>query len=828
MAEASEIAALLAHTDWTRALARGLAGDAHLADDLVQEAWVAALERPPRTDRPLRGWLATVLRRRASDLGRERGGRERREQHAARDEALPSTHELVERAALQRTLVEAVLELDEPFRSTVLLRFFEGLPPREIARRSGVSVATVQSRLTRALERLRERLSRGGGRSAWLSALAPLLREPVVAPLLLGIPVMKTVAALVAVSLLVGWFLWPAEEDGGARVAAQVQETERVEDGDGAGAGGASAPSKPARTVSQRESGGGAVTRATPVPEPAVPARLARGRVLDTRGNGLANVALVLGAREDEQGRAGARCTSGPGGWFELELDRAGEAIVAADPGWATVLAGVVRTLGETRPLVVVAPELALAGLVVDENGVPVGGAELAFELPPGFGNEWGLALDFARTVGWRARSAADGSFALAGVPTVAGSTLRASLGGFRPHREPAPGADTRSHVIVLARPARTDALVHGVVVDPSGAPVADARVAAQSESTLTGADGTFTLDLAQPGARPPLVAARRGYQPAVFEPETDGHGAPLWPATLVLRLGAPLDALTGRVVDADGRPVVGARVWVDDPTPLGDVGRNRLAAENLARGDERFWSYEVSDAEGTFRLAGLMDRSYRVKALDPENLLEVVAAGVRASDSPLELVLPTDRLLERVAGRIVDARGEPVEGALVRLIRTTFRMQLAEGRQSDAAEAQTQLTGADGAFEFHDVPEDVGLIVTGDTILFAWAEVAGQEDVEAIEVVARLRMQLLVELDPPRERADGFRVLDPAGQELVLTVIRGDGPFYGPRMALVDGRSAVVSLDEEAATLVLLRGEETVARVPLNLAADEVNVVRY
>jgi RNA polymerase sigma factor (sigma-70 family) len=130
MSNGNEIAALLAETEWTRALAKSLAGEAGLADDLTQEAWVAALERRPRADRPLRGWLATVLRRRWSDLARERGTRDAHERRAARGEALPSAHELVERAALQRTLVEAVLELDEPYRSVVLLRFFEGLPPR--------------------------------------------------------------------------------------------------------------------------------------------------------------------------------------------------------------------------------------------------------------------------------------------------------------------------------------------------------------------------------------------------------------------------------------------------------------------------------------------------------------------------------------------------------------------------------------------------------------------------------------------------------------------------------------------------------------------------
>jgi hypothetical protein len=58
--------------------------------------------------------------------------------------------------------------------------------------------------------------------------------------------------------------------------------------------------------------------------------------------------------------------------------------------------------------------------------------------------------------------------------------------------------------------------------------------------------------------------------------------------------------------------------------------------------------------------------------------------------------------------------------------------------------------------------------------------------------------------------------------------VMRGDGPFYGPWMPILAGRSAVISLDEEATTLVLLRGEEAVARLPLNLAPGGSNVVRY
>ena len=66
---------------------------------------------------------------------------------------------------------EAVSALEEPYRSTVLLRFFGGLRAAEIARCQETSSSTVRNRLRRALAMLRARL---GGRDGAL-LLAPLL-----------------------------------------------------------------------------------------------------------------------------------------------------------------------------------------------------------------------------------------------------------------------------------------------------------------------------------------------------------------------------------------------------------------------------------------------------------------------------------------------------------------------------------------------------------------------------------------------------------------------------------------------------------------------------
>ena len=60
-------------------------------------------------------------------------------------------------------LAAAVLELDEPFRQVVLLRYFEQHTPKEIAHLLGIPGATVRSRLSRALEKLRVSLDQEFG-----------------------------------------------------------------------------------------------------------------------------------------------------------------------------------------------------------------------------------------------------------------------------------------------------------------------------------------------------------------------------------------------------------------------------------------------------------------------------------------------------------------------------------------------------------------------------------------------------------------------------------------------------------------------------------------
>jgi len=168
--------ALLAHGEFVRALARKLVFDDDRADDVVQETWLAALEHAPDRPRSLRAWLARVARNIALKASRTESRRRRRDEGAPPPRPPEPPPDAVDRLARGRQAVDAVLALDEPYRTTVVLRFYEDLEPREIARRLGVEGATVRTRLKRGLDMLRARLDDdAGGRRAWCLALLPVL-----------------------------------------------------------------------------------------------------------------------------------------------------------------------------------------------------------------------------------------------------------------------------------------------------------------------------------------------------------------------------------------------------------------------------------------------------------------------------------------------------------------------------------------------------------------------------------------------------------------------------------------------------------------------------
>jgi RNA polymerase sigma factor (sigma-70 family) len=228
-------AALLAQREWVRRIARALVVDVNAAEDLEQDLWVEVLQRPPRVRSSLRGWLASALRSRLLNAKRSASRRTRRELAASRPEAAAAA-DVVAEADAQRRVVGAVLEIAEPYRTALLLRFLEELPPSAIAQRLGVPAETVRTRVRRALDLLPERLDAqsGGDRAAWCAALLPLTARKSLdvvaakgAAITGGVVMANKLVVAAAVAALVvsgGGVAWSVSQQ--SKNVARVQEAE--------------------------------------------------------------------------------------------------------------------------------------------------------------------------------------------------------------------------------------------------------------------------------------------------------------------------------------------------------------------------------------------------------------------------------------------------------------------------------------------------------------------------------------------------------------------------------------------------------------------------
>ena len=172
----ADLSALLSQSGWLRGLAAHLVGGDQAADDLVQETWLAAVRSPPRPDQPQRPWLAQVLRNAWRMAARGSGRRRARElQYGAESPAEVSPEQVLERAQLQRHVAELVMALDEPYRTAILLYYYEGRPSADIARALQVPAGTLRWRINQGLVQLRARLDQEHGqRRSWTVLLLPM------------------------------------------------------------------------------------------------------------------------------------------------------------------------------------------------------------------------------------------------------------------------------------------------------------------------------------------------------------------------------------------------------------------------------------------------------------------------------------------------------------------------------------------------------------------------------------------------------------------------------------------------------------------------------
>ena len=686
---------LLAEVSWVRRLARGLVRDAGRAEDLTQDAIAAYLERPPRRWVSARAWLSGVVRNLARMQARSEGRRRLRDQGHATGAQAPGTDVVVGRAERCQAVGAALLGLDEPYRTTLLLRYLEALSDEEIAARMGVSRSTVRVRAQRGLARLRGRLHERFG-----AACGAILMD------LAGGVIVKTgtkvglAAALLCLFSAGVWMLGgfgdrnTVVEDRGPEPAQQVAALPTPEETPPMPAAAAPAIDGERSLVKADESTGAA--EPAPAPAPAAEHRV-RGKVVNLEGAAIPEAEVWLFRRSDVEARREtaplAQTLTDAEGRFELgpveEFVRTG--LFARAEGHAQAFQWT-EERGDTT--LTLGPAVRLHGRVLEEGSrQPVAGIELRVRRVS-LGDE-GPA--FAASV----TTDATGGYAFEGLEGGEVVILQLSASGVAPRVEflrlPTRAQAFERDLLVPAR-----AWVEGKVVDSvSFAPVAKATIRAASDPPIvlavTGPDGTFRFERFLPieGSPSSMLGIGGGDGPGKLSSSlrVDAPGYCLTTVSPDKLLGEevqlpllPAASIEGLVLDAEGQPTVAeVRLATSMPSVL-DAGLYAHPALDSRR--------TTSDEEGRFLLPRVpwMDTFIELEVSEPGQppLLVPDVAPRRAGETRfVEVRLAAASLLEGV----VHVNGQPTEAYVY----------VEDGPNGARAFQKTDLQGA---FAFRNLPE--------------------------------------------------------------------------------------------------------------------------
>ena len=141
-----------------------LGGSAADAEEAVQDGFVKAYRALGRFRRgaPLKPWLLRIVANEARNRRRSAARRERLSLRAVAEarpgDAVPSPEAALLSRESQGQLLAAVERLSDEHREAIACRYFLDLSEEETAAALRVRRGTVKSRLSRALERLREEL----------------------------------------------------------------------------------------------------------------------------------------------------------------------------------------------------------------------------------------------------------------------------------------------------------------------------------------------------------------------------------------------------------------------------------------------------------------------------------------------------------------------------------------------------------------------------------------------------------------------------------------------------------------------------------------------
>jgi protocatechuate 3,4-dioxygenase beta subunit len=550
----------------------------------------------------------------------------------------------------------------------------------------------------------------------------------------------------------VGWALAVSGEDGRATAAGPCGKEARwyVRAADGRSAE-VLLPAPP------KESKPPAVRVALPPPSPPL---LGRVVAADTR-EPIPGAVVWNGALKPAYNLIFTRADARGVYTFNLPSERASLGLNAAAPGY---LPGGEAVHPGEGPSFALRPAATIGGTVVDAQGRPVPGALLRpspVRAHPAFFR------------GMTTLSDANGRFRLS-LPPETAFEIDATHERFAPAWVQIPP--------VAPRAARTDVRIvfqegvtgFGRVVDSRERPVAGARVALrpvesdregvsefffddpQEFRATTDAQGLFSIDRLPPGTFNLAVAAQ-GFAPMTV-PGIDiaGAGRPAGRVDLGTVVLPPGVEVRGIVVDPEGKPVEGAMV---------ELQSESFGIASWVGGDSADSSVQTTGADGRFGFSSLRSGDRVGLSVRKQGFLQSAPHTVETpTDEPVRIVLQRGA---RVAGRVIDERGNPVQGAWLMLSTRT-------GGFGDVPSGDA-MADDQGRFEFAAVqPGKLTLTANADGYL--------QEEVE-VEIPARGLENLRVSLRPGASIVG--RVLGPDG-----------GPVPGAQVQLVpDDAGNVIAL---------------------------------
>ena len=150
-----------------KAIALRVVRQSHLAEEIVQEAFLALWRNPDGYDEQrgsVKSWLMGVVHHLAVDLvRREESQRRRAERTVSQIVEIQSDHadEVVDQIGLpeeRRRVRAALAELPQEQRGVLEMMYFDGKSQSQIAEATGLPLGTVKSRTLLGMRRLRVRL----------------------------------------------------------------------------------------------------------------------------------------------------------------------------------------------------------------------------------------------------------------------------------------------------------------------------------------------------------------------------------------------------------------------------------------------------------------------------------------------------------------------------------------------------------------------------------------------------------------------------------------------------------------------------------------------